>query len=557
MRSSHPRRPFTRVAAALGGVVLASCLAVPAASAVVVETPVQYSSDGAALGLTPIGSFETGVFDESAAEIVAFHAKSDRLFVVNAKAGAVDVLDASDPTAPTKLFAITAEGVANSVAVREDGLGVIALEAETKTDNGSLLFFDAQAPDAASAVLGSVEVGALPDMVTISHDGRYAVVANEGEPNDDYTVDPEGSVSVVALKGGVRAPQQSAVRTADFHAFEQGGIKNLPADVRVFAGIEGAENPVSANLEPEYVTIDGGTAYVTLQEANAVAVIDLKSASVDEIWSLGFKDHGLEGNGIDASDKDGVIDIRTFEGLKGVYMPDGISSYTARGETYLVTANEGDAREWGEYVEGERVKDLEVCADSPLAGLTGSADLGRLNVTTANGVNETEGCFDELYAFGGRSFSIWTTDGTQVFDSGDDFEQITAAAAPEFFNSTHTESNLEGRSDDKGPEPESVTLGQIGSRTYAFIGFERVGGIAVYDVTVPTESSFVSYVNNRDLSVSVEDADDPAAALAQAGDLGAEGVTFIPASGSPTKQPLLAVANEVSGTTTLFAIDLR
>ena len=184
----------------------------------------------------------------------------------------------------------------------------------------------------------------------------------------------------------------------------------------------------------------------------------------------------------------------------------------------------------------------------------GDDQLGRLNVTKELGFDETAGCYSELYAFGGRSFSIWTTDGTQVYDSGDSFEEVTHAANPDFFNSNHTTSDLEGRSDDKGPEPENLSIGTVGDRTYAFIGFERVGGIAVYDITDPAASSFVTYVNNRDFSVSVEDADDPDAVLSQAGDLGPEGVTFIPATSSATGSPLLAVANEVSGTTTLFSV---
>ena len=154
----------------------------------------------------------------------------------------------------------------------------------------------------------------------------------------------------------------------------------------------------------------------------------------------------------------------------------------------------------------------------------------------------------------GRSFSIWTTDGAQVFDSGDAFERITYAANPDFFNSNHTESVLEGRSDDKGPEPENLTIGAVDGRTYAFIGFERVGGVVVFDITDPAASRFVTYVNNRDFSVSVEDADDPDSVLSQAGDLGPEGLAFIAAESSPTGAPLLAVANEVSGTTTLFSI---
>jgi hypothetical protein len=561
---SPARRPIRRAALITTCAAAACALSLApftAASAAVVPDPIVFSADDAALSLDPIGTFETGVFDESAAEIVTAH--GDRLFVVDAVAGSVSVLDYTDPTAPAFEYSIAAAGVANSVAVRPDGLGVIAFESPVKTDPGTLVFFDADAATDASAVLGSVTVGALPDMVTISADGKYAVSANEGEPAEDFSVDPEGSVSVVKLNPAQkRAPQQNDVRTADFHAFEAGGSLTLPADVRVFGPApHGDDKPVSRNLEPEYVAIDGRTAYVALQEANAIAVVDLNRARVSEILPLGAKDHGIAGSGLDPSDRDGGIGIESFAGLKGLYLPDGLHAYQADGRTYLVTANEGDAREWGDYTEPSRVSALAtngygpVCADSPLAAVVGNADLGRLNVTIETGFDEIAGCYDELYAFGGRSFSIWSTDGRQVFDSGDAFERITAAAVPQFFNSNHTESNFEGRSEDKGPEPENLAIGVVDGRSYAFIGFERVGGVAVFDITEPTASRFVTYVNNRDFSVSVEDSDDPQSVLSQAGDLGPEGLAFIAGSSSPTGEPLLAVANEVSGTTTLFSIN--
>uniref|UniRef100_UPI003016876F choice-of-anchor I family protein n=1 Tax=unclassified Microbacterium TaxID=2609290 RepID=UPI003016876F len=541
-----------RTLATLAAAALAGSLAVvptTAATAAVVPSPPTVSADDAALALTPLGSYETGIFDQSAAEIVQPY--GGRLFVVNAQAGAVDVLDAADPSAMTKLYSLSSDGVANSVAIRADGLGVAAFEAPVKTDAGHLVFFDAGAQS--PAVLGTVTVGALPDMVTFSPDGGFVVVANEGEPADDFSSDPEGSVSVVSAPATVAAPAQSDVRTADFHAFE-GDAR--PAGVRVFGPRpHGDDLPVSRNLEPEYITVQGDTAYVSLQEANALATVDLAAATVSAIHPLGAKDHGLARNALDPSDKDDVVELRTYDGLKGLYMPDGIASYTADGATYLVTANEGDAREWGDYEEGARVKDLgedglaPVCADSPLAGALDDADLGRLNVTTEDGLDADAGCYRELYAFGGRSFSIWSTDGALVWDSGSSFEEITRAAEPEHFNANHTSSDLEARSDDKGPEPESVVVGSLGGRTYAFVGFERVGGIAAYDVTDPSAPAFVTYVNNRDFSQSGDEN------LAGAGDLGPEGLAFIDAEHSPTGRPLLAVGNEVSGTTTLFSID--
>ncbi|OWP21513.1 hypothetical protein CBF90_11895 [Microbacterium sp. AISO3] len=567
MPSPARSRTVPRTLAAVATAALTCTLALTpltTASAAIVSEPITDSAPGAALALTPIGTHETGVFDESAAEIVQSY--RDRLYVVNAQAGSVTVLDNNDPTTPVELFTIADAGTANSLAIRDDGLGVVAFEAEDKTANGSLVFFDANAGDAASARLGSVTVGALPDMVTISKDGAYAVVANEGEPAGDFSVDPEGSVGVVALPKTVSAPAQAAVRTAGFGAFEPGGSKTLPAGVRVFGPDVAAPdqgdkpldaNRVSRNLEPEYITVDGTTAYAALQEANAIAVVDLAKAEVTKVVPLGFKDHGATGNGLDASDKDGAINIATYAGLKGVYMPDGIQSYSAtaggKATTYLVTANEGDAREWGDYAEAVRVKDLgkkglpAVCADSPLAAQLGDAALGRLNVTIEDGLRADGSCYDELFSFGGRSFSIWGTDGSLVFDSGDQFEQILARVVPEYVNSNHTEANLEGRSDDKGPEPENLSIGTVGGRTYAFIGFERVGGVIVYDITDPKAPAYVTYVNNRDFSAA---ADAPAA-----GDLGPEGIQFIPAHRSPSGQALLVVGNEVSGSTTVYGIE--
>ena len=547
---------LTRTSAAIAALTLAGSTFYAAnAVAQIVPSPISYSAQGAGLELSAIGTYETGIFDKSAAEIVTYHAASQRLFVVNAQAGAIDVLDIADPSKPTKLYSISGKGIANSVAVRTDGLGVIALEAETKTAKGSLLFFDATA--AKATTLGSVKVGSLPDMVSVSEDGKYAVVANEGEPADDFSSDPEGSISVITLPSTLKAPEQSAVKTATFHEFEAGGSKKLDPQIRIFGPTpHGGDNPVSRNLEPEYIALSKTKAYAALQEANAIAEIDLATATVTAIRPLGFKDHSLAGNGLDASDKDGEINIRSYPGLKGAYLPDGINAYTASGKTFLVTANEGDAREWGDYAEGARAKDLgqdglaPICEDSPAAALTGTEDLGRLNISLESGLNEAGTCYEELVAFGSRSFSIWDTKGKQVFDSGDDFEKITATANPKFFNSNHSESNFEGRSDDKGPEPENLAIGTIGERNYAFIGLERVGGVMVYDITNPAASAFVTYFNNRDFAQSVEDGGD----LGKAGDLGPEGLAFIPAADSPSGSPMLAIGNEVSGTTTLFEI---
>ena len=530
------------------------------------------------LQLAPVGRYETGLFDQAAAEIVAYDDRSRRLFVVNAAQAQVEVLDARTPSAPTKLFdlmtvgvvaadgsTIPAGAIANSVDVRADGLTAVAVQSNPKTDDGYVVFFDGRS-DSGQA-MGAVRVGALPDMLTFTADGSRVLVANEGEPSEDFTVDPEGSIAVIDVPRAhtrpFRVPSQSDVRIADFHAYEDGGPRRLPEGVRIFGPTVNEEFPVSANLEPEYITVDRAsrTAYATLQEANAIAVVDISTATVTEIWPLGTKDHSVEGNGIDPSDRDGAINIHPVP-VRGMYQPDAIASYTHQGQTYLVTANEGDVREWGGYEEAARVGDLgedglaPLCTDVFADDVTDNDQLGRLNVSTASGLRADGSCYEELYAFGARSFSIWTIDGELVWDSGDSFEQITAEANPDFFNSNHTESNFEGRSDDKGPEPEGVDIGVVGGRTYAFISLERVGGIVAYDISDPRGPIFATYVNNRDFSVSVED--DGEEMLSLAGDLGPEGIVFIPASKSPLRgTPMLAVANEVSGTTALFSADDR
>ena len=535
-----------RSAVALCAALATSVSLTAPAHAAIVDNPVVHSAPGAALSLAPIGTYETGIFDESAAEIVTYHAASQRVLTVNAQSGQIDVLDISDPTEPVKVASVDggAGTTINSVDVRADGLAVATVEPATKTDAGTLLFFDAAAEQ--PVALGEVAVGALPDMVTITADGAYALVANEGEPAEDYSVDPEGSVSVVSLPETVTAATDADVRTADFRAYNAPGA--LPEGVRVF-GPEGTENTVAQNLEPEYITVQDGTAYVSLQENNALAVVDIETATVTDILPLGTVDHSVVP--LDVSARDDQINITPWP-VKGHLMHDSIASYEVSGVTYIVTANEGDARDWEGYSEEARVKNLTLCEDfngmtaEEIADLQKDENLGRLTVTTADGYNEERGCYDEIYSFGSRGFSIVDENGERVFNSDDQFERITALASPENFNSNHKEANLEGRSDDKGPEPEGVTLGEIDGRTYAFIGLERIGGIMVYDVTDPARATFVTYVNNRDFTAP---ADSP-----EAGDLGAEGLVFIPAADSPNGENLVVVGNEVSGTTTIFEI---
>ncbi len=516
------------------------------------------------------GRYASGVFAEGAAEIVSFHPASKRAFVVNAFAGTIDVLNLADVAAPVlaSTFDVAADvaidqgipaadlGAANSVAVRGD-LIAVAIEAAVKQDNGYVAFYNATT----LAFINAVEVGALPDMVTFTPDGKYVLTANEGEPNDAYTVDPEGSVSIINISTGAAAP---TVATATFTDFNAGGPRNaeLPAGVRIY----GPGATVAMDLEPEYITVsaDSTTAWVTLQEANAIARIDIAAANVAAISTLGFKDHMIPGYGLDASDRDidddapfgtagddPAIRILNWPVL-GMYQPDTIANYTFNGQTYLVMANEGDTRDYDGFSEEARVSSLSLdpILDQwkDLAGNNLKDAIGRLTVTTTLGDSDVDGDYDALYVPGARSFSIRDAHGKLVWDSGDDFEVITALREPLHFNASNDNNDFDNRSDNKGPEPEALALGEINGRTFAFIGLERIGGIMIYDITNPESPRFVQYVLDRDFTVAVDSAD--------AGDLGPEGMQFVPAAQSPNGNPLLLVGNEISGTTAIYSIDV-
>lgn len=504
--------------------------------------------DKSALSLKVIGQYQTGVFDESAAEIVVHDARNQRIYVTNAASATVDVLDINDPANPTKMGEIDVSDIGaevNSVAVYKN-LVAVAIESNPSQAPGRIAFYDATS----LTLIKTVPVGALPDMVTFTPNGHFVLVANEGEPSDDYTVDPEGSISIIDLRNGV---MHATVATADFRAWN-GKEDSLRAQgVRIF----GPGASAAQDFEPEYITVseNSRTAWVALQENNALAVVDIKTATVTDILPLGTKDHTLPGNEFDASDRDGMINITNWP-TKGMYMPDAIASYGFRGQTYIVTANEGDARDYDGYSEEVRVKDLvlDPVAFPNAAELQTDENLGRLKTTTANGDIDGDGKFEEIYSYGARSFSIWSGSGELVYDSGADFENITAAINPSDFNSNNDENDsFDSRSDDKGPEPEGVALGKIGSRMIAFIGLERVGGIMAYDISNPNEVQFLNYINNRDFSV---DAEIDGATNPLVGDLGPEGLIFIHASKSPNGKPMLVVANEVSGTTTLFEVEV-
>ncbi len=551
--------------------------------------------------LSLLGRYETNIFAQSAAEIPAYDAETKRLFVVNAQKGLVDVLDASKPEKPIHIAELSARtyltnSEVNSVAVK-NGIVALAVQAEQKTDTGIVVFFNAKD----LSFISKVSVGALPDMLTFSPDGKTVLVANEGEPNDDYSVDPEGSVSIIDISN-IKQPKANV---ADFKAWNTQKADLLAKGIRIF----GSNASVAQDLEPEYITIsaDSKTAWVTLQENNAIARIDIAQQKVTDIYPLGYKDHGVVGNELDVSDKDKKIDIKTWAGLVGMYQPDSIANYQANGQTYLVTANEGDSREWlkdskayyaGDtrqgFVENIRMKHLfnskgfntgddypahlqklavgvkgaklnpvtfAYCGatETGAGGCRDDAQLGRLNIawnmgyqTNVDGSPKLDAngllTYDKLYAYGARSFSIWNTQGQLVWDSGSEFEKKTAELFPDYFNSDHEAVAFDDRSDNKGPEPEGITVGTIGQKTFAFIGLERMSGIMVYDISKPNKPKFIEYFTTRNFTETE---------TAKQGDLGPEGLIFIAAKDSPNGKPLLVVGNEVSGSTAVYQVNVH
>ncbi|OCB74836.1 choice-of-anchor I family protein [Flavobacterium crassostreae] len=465
-----------------------------------------------------IGSITIGA--EGAAEISAYDAVSKKLFTVNnSDTNGIDVVDLSDPSNPkwiAKIDLTPFNGASNSVATYQGKLAVALEATSSKQDLGKVVVFDT----ANYSVIKEITVGALPDMVTFSPDGKWIMTANEGEPNSDYSVDPEGTVSIIDVANNY------AVTTLNFSNFSSqlttlkaGGFK-----------ISSPTNDFAKDIEPEYITIaaDSKTAWVTLQENNGVAKVDLLAKKITAIFPLGYKDFSLAENAIDISDKDDQIVFNPWN-VKGMFMPDAISSFEVNNVAYFVTANEGDAREYDNYVDVSRIGSSSVILDPvkfPNAlALKDNAKMGRLNIVNKMGDTDGDGDIDELVSFGGRSFSIWNgTTGKMVFDSKNELDK----KAHDF--GTYDDK----RSDDKGAEPEAVVVAKMGSKSILFVGLERTDNCMVYDVTNPNAPKYLQTLKTGDAP---------------------EGLLFIPASQSPNKRSLVVVSSEGDGTIKIYQPD--
>jgi hypothetical protein len=374
--------------------------------------------------------------------------------------------------------------------------------------------------------------GVQPDMICFTPDGQYILTADEGEPREGYSggaIDPPGSVTIVNIN-------TNEVRVIGFENFDGDAARATLTHNGVI--LNSGINP-SLDFEPEYIAVsdDSRTAWVSLQEANALAALDIQGGVFKSVTGLGFKDHNLPRNSLDVlRDKKAEL---AMQNLYGAYMPDGIAAVTIQGKAYILTANEGDAREWGSG--GGAYTDVA------------SFSIGEYKMDIIDNAKKDGLDAGKRYLYGARSFSIWDMSGTEaqsalaalIYDSGNEFETRAAALFPANFNASHGNNELDNRSGKKGPEPEYVDTLRIGRRIYALIGLERIGGVMVYDISNPASPEFYDYINTRDFSKST---------LAEMGDLGPEGICPVEAVDSPTRRPLIFVANEVSGTIAVFEI---
>ena len=508
----------------------------------------------ASLDLTQEARYDAGMTnaDGGVMEIVDYNTVTGWAYAVNGQTGnltaiavkdmadseSVDLLDGNDIDVKSIVEA-NCEGFTygdmTSVAVSADGTKLAAaVQAEGYADNGRVAVFTCNA-DGTLIFEQAYETGVQPDMVTFTPDDSRILTANEGEPREGYAdgaVDPAGSVTVITVADGTAV-------NVDFTAYDSNEERQKLID----AGIVMKKDTVpSEDLEPEYIAAGNDTAYITLQEANAIAVIDLDSLKVAGIYSAGYEDYST--TAVDIDKKDEAYNPAVYESLRGIRMPDGVALYSVDGVDYIVTANEGDSREWGDYLN-EDERDFGDGQTSPTGKITAenSGLTGKVVFFDSSDYDGLDSGLD--YVFGGRSFTVFRADKsglTEIYDSGSDFEAKTAEYIPENFNCSNDDKSLDDRSGKKGPESESITVGTVGERTYAFIGLERVGGVMVYDITDPAETVYVNYINSRDFSEDI------------AGDDSPEGLCFIPAADSADGNAYLLAACEVSGTVAAYEL---
>lgn len=419
-------------------------------------------------------------------------------------------------------------GYMTSVAASHDGKTLaVAIQDKYYHRNGKVAIFDCN-QDGTINLKKIIEVGVQPGNIVYTNDDKQILIANEGEAREGYdndSIDPKGSISIISVSDG-------KVNTVDFTSFDQ------KRDELVQSGIIIKKDTApSVDFEPEYIAVSDTKAYITLQEANAIAVLSLKTQKITDIYSAGYEDFSEV-----AVDIDKKYNSKTYESLKGIRMPDGISVKTLNGVDYIVTANEGESRKWKNYIN-EDERDFGKNETSPTGKIT-SENSGLTDKVVFFDTKDYDGLNNENdYLFGGRSMTIFKVNDeslTEVYTSKDDFESTIAQYIEEYFNCSNYDKTNDYLLGEKGPEAESITIGTVDNYIYAFIGLEKVGGIVVYDITQPEKSQFVNYINSRDFSEDI------------AGDNSTEELIFIDAEEEIPAR--LVSAYEVSGTVGVYDI---
>ena len=544
------------------GIIIAATLCAASALPAAAMSTAGYENGNSSLDITMSAHYTSGSFnaDGGVMEIVAYNKANGHAYAVNGQDGVLASIDIAG--GDTELSSVDIDvkalvsdsdftyGDMTSVAVSSDGsLIATALQNADYDEEGRIALFSSDS-DGSIELLKVYEAGIQPDMVTFSPDGRYVLTADEGEPREGYGEDdPEGSVTVVSLDDDI-------VSVIGFEAFDNPLARKALAD----KGIIMQKGTVpSEDFEPEYIAVGSNKAYITLQEANAVAVLDLDSMLFTGVYTVGLEDYSVVP--VDIDKKDDAYNPRTYETLRGIRMPDGIAYFSIAGNDYIGTANEGDAREWGDYLN-EDERDFGDGDVSPTGAITAeNAGLDGKVVFLAS--DDYDGLDDGIdYIYGGRTMTIFRIDDNgleEVFTTADDAERITYSYLPEYYNASNDNAVLDDRSGKKGPEAEAVTVGEVNGRIYAFLALERTGGIMVYDVTEPENSKYVNYINTRDFTSIVSGSeiyeDGELDKWVTGGDVAPEGLAFVSAEDSPTGEALLIAAFEVSGTVAVYTLN--
>jgi hypothetical protein len=476
-----------------------------------------------------IGTYKTT--KQQGSEIVAFDKTSKKMFTTNGADNTLDITPISNDgtLGTTTKIPLSPYGAGvQSVTTMNGKVAVAVGSADKVTTKGKVVIFDTN-----GALISQTQVGYLPDMVTFNEDGTKVIVANEGEPDasSGAYVDVAGTIGIVTVASTDASDNANGYAEVDFSTAT---LTDSSDGTPVRLGGTPSNDKV-LDIEPEYITVSGNYAYVTLQENNALAKVNISSETptLELVKSFGAKDY-TSANTIDI-EEEGYALLKNYNGLYGLYMPDSIASYSVEGKTYLVTANEGDGREYLDtnsntiFADEKKISKLNLSASI-------SDDYTKENdLKVLTDMGEIAGVYEKLYTLGARSFTIWDENGELVWDSGDEFAKLTSKFMPKLFNQDN--GIIDGRSGNKGVEPEALAVGKIGNKTYAFVGFERQNVIVIYDITTPTDAKFVKFINTE-----VD------------GDISPEGMKFVEASNSPTGNALLLVAFEMSGSTSIYEI---